>query len=389
LTEPPSWPAPSGDQPDPPPPGYQPPPGPPPPPSYGAPQYGAPPPYGAPQYGAPQYGAPQYGAPQYGAPQYGAPQYGAPQGYPSYQQPYAVAAPKPGIIPLRPLTVAEILDGAFATIRRHPRATLGVAAVAACVQEAILLLVRAASGTLTKVNAVHFTTNTSSQPQSPDLAGVYVTDLVTLLVAAVIGALLTGVLCLVVSDSILGQPTSARSAWARLRPMAGRLIVVSFLAALGEFVGLAFCLAPGVYLWGIWALVVPALVLERTSIRSAFSRSRKLVKGSFWRVWGIRALGTLVAGVVGGVLGAIGGASALSNAFNSSSTATTVHVSTTAIVLQAVLGVAALTFTGPFLAGMVTLLYVDRRIRVEALDVQLQQAAAAPAGLAAANRPFG
>src|SRR5262244_3395884 len=38
-------------------------------------------------------------------------------------------APKPGVIPLRPIAVGEILDGAFTSIRRNPKATLGIAAV--------------------------------------------------------------------------------------------------------------------------------------------------------------------------------------------------------------------------------------------------------------------
>ena len=52
-----------------------------------------------------------------------------------FAQPYAMAAPKPGIIPLRPLSVGEILDGTFTTIRRHPKATLGLSAAVACAQQ--------------------------------------------------------------------------------------------------------------------------------------------------------------------------------------------------------------------------------------------------------------
>src|ERR1700710_2430956 len=54
----------------------------------------------------------------------------------------------PGMIPLRPLAVSEILDGAFVVIRRHPRATLGVSAAFACAAEGSTLLVRAAFGTV-------------------------------------------------------------------------------------------------------------------------------------------------------------------------------------------------------------------------------------------------
>ena len=38
-------------------------------------------------------------------------------------------APKPGVIPLRPIGLGEILDGAFTSVRRNPKATIGLAAI--------------------------------------------------------------------------------------------------------------------------------------------------------------------------------------------------------------------------------------------------------------------
>ena len=64
-----------------------------------------------------------------------------------------------------------------------------------------------------------------------------------------------------------------------------------------EVLGLALCLAPGIWLWGIWAVAVPALIIENRSIGGALGRSRALVRGTFWRVWGIRALGFGISGV--------------------------------------------------------------------------------------------
>lgn len=45
-----------------------------------------------------------------------------PGGFHGYQAP-----PKPGIIPLRPLGLGEILDGAFQACRRNPLSTFGTA----------------------------------------------------------------------------------------------------------------------------------------------------------------------------------------------------------------------------------------------------------------------
>lgn len=385
MTEPPSWPAPGNQPPDQPPQGYGPPP-----PLGQEPQQGAPPPgYGAaPGWGQPQYGTPQYGAPQYGAPQYGAPAYGTPPppyGYPQYAQPYAAVAPKPGIIPLRPLTVGEILDGAFTTIRRHPKATLGLSAAVACVQQGLSLGVRALTGSLSSGSGGSslsgLRVSSTDNATGADVARSLVGSVSVLLIQLVLSALLTGVLCLVVSDSVLGRPSSAGSAWRRVRPMAWRLFGASLLVGLVPLMGLVLCVIPGVFLWTAWALVIPALVLERIGVGAAIRRSYRLVTPSWWRVFGIRLLGVVIVYAVAVPflsIGAFTGASDLFSQINTRSDAQSVHVSATTVIVLALLSVIVTTLTAPFLAGMVTLLYVDRRIRAEALDVQLQQAAANP-----------
>src|SRR6202035_3217258 len=100
-----------------PPPGY-------PPPGYGAPGYGQPG-YGQPGYGQPGYGQPGYAQPGFGGPpRYGRPGYGPPYGQQAYGQAvygagrpagggWAPPAPMPGGVPLRPLTVGDMLSGAF------------------------------------------------------------------------------------------------------------------------------------------------------------------------------------------------------------------------------------------------------------------------------------
>jgi hypothetical protein len=283
---------------------------------------------------------------------------------------------------LRPLAVSEILDGAFTTIRRHPKATLGVSAVFACVQQGLNLGVQAATGTLTSTSSTGFSpsgVHVSANGTGTDLVLSIVAAVVSVLLSLVVTAVLTGLLCLVVSDSVLGQPSSAGAAWRRMRPLFWRVLGASVLVSILQVVGLAFCLIPGIFLWGAWALVVPALVLERIPVVTAMRRSWRLVTPSFWRVFGLRLLGVLIASAVAAPFTVVLVGSSFNDLFHDvgSSTATP-HLSTTTVVLAALVSVITTTLTAPFLAGMVTLLYVDRRIRAEALDVQLQQAAALP-----------
>src|ERR1700682_1255046 len=73
----------------------------------------------------PGYPPPVYPPPVYqGYPPPGYP----PPGYPppGYPHPPVPPALKPGVIPLRPLTLSDIFNGAVAYIRANPQATLGL-----------------------------------------------------------------------------------------------------------------------------------------------------------------------------------------------------------------------------------------------------------------------
>jgi hypothetical protein len=49
-------------------------------------------------------------------------------------------APRPGIIPLRPVGVGEILDGAFTAVRRNLKATLGISAAVMVICSVVVAL---------------------------------------------------------------------------------------------------------------------------------------------------------------------------------------------------------------------------------------------------------
>src|SRR5262249_61328854 len=83
------------------------------------------------------------------------------------------------------------------------------------------------------------------------------------------------------------------------------VVVIAVAAAitpvLGVLVGIAVAaavIAAFVFLWTMLSFAPVLIVLERLPIVPAISRSFALVRGSFWRVFGIRILGTLVATLV-------------------------------------------------------------------------------------------
>jgi Membrane domain of glycerophosphoryl diester phosphodiesterase len=114
------------------------------------------------------------------------------------------------------------------------------------------------------------------------------------------------------------------------------------------------------------------IVLERLDIIAAIKRSFTLVKGDFWRVLGIQVLAYIVAQVIATAVAVpftFGGQILLI-------TASSTFTALIAFVLLAIGGAIAQIITSPFSAGVVVLLYTDRRIRAEAFDLVLQTGAA-------------
>ncbi|MBG0828072.1 hypothetical protein HS041_09860 [Planomonospora sp. ID67723] len=350
---------------------------------------GAPGPYGQQPYG----GAPgPYGQQPYG---YGAPSYGAPP------------ALKPGIIPLRPLTLGDIYNGAVQFIRGNPKATLGLAALVTAVSQLLVLAVQIpALGALADV----IVTNPASVANDPSqLFGAFGAFFLGTLVGAVLQMIaiivLSGMLTSVLGRSVFGESVSIGQAWrltrGRVLPLLGLallqvvmvfgimialvaaasaligvLIATNAPAALAVVVGLVLGvggIVGAVFLYTKLSLAGPVIVLERAGAFTAISRSFRLVKGDFWRVFGILLLTAVIAGLVGA---AVGVPFSLAGQFAAPTDVSEIQAGLTiSLVLGALGGIIAGTITNPFSAAVTALLYADRRMRSEAFDLVLQTAA--------------
>jgi hypothetical protein len=76
----------------------------------------------------------------------------------------------------------------------------------------------------------------------------------------------------------------------RVRPQLGAIAVAGILAGLGIFLGLLLLIVPGLVLLTWWVVIIPVIALERTSAGAAFGRSRELVRGYGWNVFGVIVL---------------------------------------------------------------------------------------------------
>jgi hypothetical protein len=272
-------------------------------------------------------------------------------------------ATAPGSIPLRPLSTGDILDGTFATIRRNPRTVLGLSAIFVTAQELVTVAAQALAGQLPApvIDIRH--------ASSAELGGTF-TGFIGYVLAAVVGAVLTGAIVVVVSQDVLGRRTSIREVTRTVRPRLGALLVAAVIAGALPYLGLVALVAPGVLLWGAWSLTTPALIVEGLGPVRALRRSWRLAVPSFWRVWGIRALAVLIGLLMQVMLLLPFGvaAAAVSSLFAGG------HQDALPVLALGVAGdIVAGTVVAPFLAGVLALLYVDQRMRTEALDIVWQR----------------
>ena len=197
-------------------------------------------------------------------------------------------------------------------------------------------------------------------------------------------------------------------AWRDARGQLPRLLGLLVLLPLLITAVIAVCLAPGLLasvlgtldlglilsLFGglaaivlsIWLMVrfslsSPALMLEKQGVIASMRRSAKLVRGSWWRVLGVQLLAYLLIAIVEFIVQIpatiiaflIGGENIMDWANGTDGS--------TGWTFLTVLGIGAVissTLTIPVSAGVTALLYMDQRIRREALDLELARAAGLP-----------
>lgn len=346
------------------------------------------------------------------APQYPPPPPG-PATPPPGQVPYARMDYRPGIIPLRPLTLGDLYGGVLKAVRGNPGATIGLAALTTL---AFLVPTTGLGAWLAGQASFSFLDEGSSGASDtlPDgfglgILGVYLPSIGQVFASI----LLAGFLAQVIGQAVLGRKVTMGQTWRATRgrvPAMLGAVLVTLLAALvvvavtvgipvgvivfGEtsgggsvglyvlvgVLGFIALMAALFYLSTAWAFATPAIVIERIGVFAGLLRSARLVgspvKGPFWRILGLRVLTGLIVGVAASVITL---PITLILFFVIGLTMAEDPSGGNFLVLQTITsGIAGLltgALTTPFSAGVDALLYVDARIRREGLDVQLIQAA--------------
>lgn len=319
----------------------------------------------------------------------------APTGLP--MQPWApmpqipmLTAHKPGIVPLRPLQFGDILDGAVKAVRFNPMSMVGLSALVL----GAFLVPSAALG----IGATPLVARSLSRfgPDAEAFAG-YPAMVLQIMSTNLATALLSGLLIHVVGQAVLGRKPDLGQTWRSTRGRLPALLGLTLLSGLFSLLATALLIGPAVLLLvnnnigagvillllGLLALTAvalavstkismaaPAIVLEGHGVLAGLRRSFTLTRGAaFWRVLGITLVAGILAGIAGSLLGLpfslVGiGIAAIAGLDTESGQMVLTFVSHLSALLSGAI-------TTPFVAAVTGLLYIDRRMRLEALDVVL------------------
>ena len=338
--------------------------------------------------------------------------YGPPAPGPQYYTPPPAAGPppgwtpppRPGLIPLRPLSFGTLLGASFQVMRRNPRPTFGIGLLLngglALVFAAII-----ASITFLTVSRLETAAQTDVDEIGAGAIGLgVVASLIPMALSIVISGIMQGIISLEVARATLGEKLRFSGLWRLAKGRIGALIgwtalitvallLVIVVAALiifvivsvggeaGVLVGvvIALLLGGGALVVSAWvgtklALVPSVLMLERLGLMASIRRSWSLTNGYFWKTLGIMLLVNTIVGaatqIITTPLSFIAGiGSVLINPTGDPTLGITLVVVGYVLTL-----VASLVFgvIGSILASsVVALIYIDIRMRKEGLDLEL------------------
>ena len=306
---------------------------------------------------------------------------------------------RPGVIPLRPLTLGDLYGAVIKAIRGNVAATMGLAFVTTLV---FLVPTTALGAWIAAQESLDIESTQDIFPVAGTLG-----SLIPSLGTSGSAILLTGFVAFVISQAVMGRRVTAGQTWegtrGRLLPLVGATIVTGLFILLaltavlvlpviavvgaatsGDDSGVvgAVLLAVAAALVAIvlvlflstrLAFVGVAVVLEKAGVGEGIARSWRLTSGGqFWRVLGIRILTGIIVGIAAQILAfpltIIGGVGIVA-------TGDPANLYVWQAVISGVSGLITGALTTPFTAGVDALLYVDQRIRREGFDVQLIAAA--------------
>ena len=256
-------------------------------------------------------------------------------------------------LPLRPMTLGELLDAAMTLLRRRALPLLGAAVVLAGAEQVVLAPLRRAAG----LSPPYFWPGADFGTWWTLVALGFALEagIITLLAALAAGG---------VGPALLGRPAGDRELWRTSRPVA--TVVTAIIAAGAGGVGAIAGILPWFIAYGLFGLAAPALVIDRKAHPlAALGRSAKLATRLGLRAFWVLAVAYLTWFAIRFALGT--GWIALLRAITGSSQERLYWAVPIAWALANTVAYTAL-------ACVSAVLLVETRIRTEGLDIAINRA---------------
>ncbi|MGH2750503.1 MAG: hypothetical protein ACRDK3_06475 [Actinomycetota bacterium] len=165
-----------------------------------------------------------------------------------------------------------------------------------------------------------------------------------------------------VGTAYLGGTPDWRSSLSFATRKLHSVLWVSILSGLFIVLGLIALIVPGIWLYGSYAVALPALLTEDTRGTKALRRSFRLVRHRWWPTFGLLILTAILAGLVG---------QAISLVFTGLIFTPLGDGPLGSVVINALSSTVASVLTTPAVAAITSVLYFDLRVRKEGFDLQL------------------
>ncbi len=265
-------------------------------------------------------------------------------------------------VQLRPLRVGETIDVAIKLYRAHFGTLVRIVLVVSAPAQILLGLIQASIRTnvnTTNAFTVDPATGTYQDVDGGKLAATLVGFFAVWVITLLTSELANGATFRAVGAAYLGETqdwkTSLRYALKRLKSIVWLTIAKNFVI----FCGFIACVIPGIYFYAAYGVATPTLMLEGQKGRKALRRSKELVKGRWRPVAGVLLLGSILTQIISSAIGGI----AAGVFFTNNEVAGDI-----AGVIGGTIGAA---LTVPILAAIITVLYIDLRVRKEGFDLEL------------------
>src|SRR5262245_22030762 len=260
-------------------------------------------------------------------------------------------------VALRPMTVADILDGGFGVVKARPRRILAIAAgFAIPVNILVGFLQRGVYG---GQGIADYLNDPAVANSSANDAGPAIGAMLAIVLSAVTLGLVTGAVAHLVGQWTMGRDAPAGEMLAAVgRKWFSILVAVAVVKVIQVF-GLFVCYIGLLFLFPLFVPVTPIIVMESTGPFAAISRASQLERRRYWNVMGTALLIGAADLLLPLALSLLPQLVALTIGFR------------IGWPLAALGRIAAETVVVPFTAAATVLLYLDLRVRTEGLDIEM------------------